>query len=89
MFKKRAHESQGPRIAREVRQALKERLDDPPSITDLCVAVGARERTLHPNCVEAFGRPPAAPIAELRPNAAYRRQFGELPSSTLARARGG
>jgi AraC family ethanolamine operon transcriptional activator len=107
------------RIAREVLRVLKERLDDPPSITELCVVVGARERTLHLSCVEAFGRPPAALLAELRLNAAhralsrpgkdtsvaavsaqfgfahfgrfagvYRRQFGELPSFTFARARG-
>ena len=107
------------RIAREVLKVLKERLDDPPSITDLCIAVGARERTLHLSCVEAFGRPPATLLAELRLNAAhralcrpvretsvtsvavlygfahfgrfaaaYRRQFGELPSVTFAKARG-
>ena len=71
MFRERAHESQGPRIAHEVLEALKEWLDDPPSITKLCVAVSARERTLHPSCVEALS------------------PFGELPSSTFARARGG
>jgi AraC family ethanolamine operon transcriptional activator len=81
--------------------------------------VGSRERTLLLSCVEAFGRPPAALLAELRLNAThralsqpqelirvnavaahygfaqfgrfseiYRRQFGELPSTTLARTRG-
>jgi hypothetical protein len=38
---------------------LHERLNDQPSVTELCVAVGARERTLHLSCLEAFGRPPA------------------------------
>jgi len=107
------------RIARGVLKILHERLDDPPSITDLCLAVGAKERTLHLSCVEAFGRPPATLLAELRLNAThralshpeqetnvtavaalcgfthfgrfaeiYRRQFGELPSVTLANARG-
>jgi AraC family ethanolamine operon transcriptional activator len=107
------------RIARAVLILLHERLDDPPSITDLCVAVGARERTLHLSCLEAFGRPPSALLHELRLNAVhrvlrhpdrqssvtavaaqygfthfgrfaefYRRQFGELPSATLIRARG-
>ncbi|WP_334371287.1 helix-turn-helix domain-containing protein [Bradyrhizobium sp. AZCC 1719] len=107
------------RIARAVLNLLQARLDDPPTITEICVAVGARERTLHLSCVEAFGRPPAALLAELRLNAAhrafshpgretsitavaalygfthfgrfaavYRRQFGELPSATFARARG-
>lgn len=107
------------RVARAVLKILHERLDDPPSITNLCLAVGAKERTLHLSCVEAFGRPPAALLAELRLNAThralshpeqetsvtavathcgfthlgrfaeiYRRQFGELPSVTLANARG-
>jgi AraC family transcriptional regulator, ethanolamine operon transcriptional activator len=107
------------RIARAVLNLLHERLDNPPSVTELCQAVGARERTLHMSCVEAFGRPPAKLLAELRLNAAhrilrhpdrdssvtavaalygfthfgrfaavYRRQFGELPSATFARARG-
>ena len=105
------------RIARAVLSLLRERLDDPPSITELCALVGARERTLYMSCIEAFGRPPAALLAELRLNAAhrallhpaqetsvtavaalygfthfgrfaalYRRQFGELPSVTLAQA---
>jgi AraC family ethanolamine operon transcriptional activator len=108
------------RIAREVLNLLHRRLDDPPSITELCLAVGARERTLHLSCVEAFGRPPARLLSELRLNAihralsrpmkqtnvtavaaqfgfthfgrlasVYRRQFGELPSTTFANARRG
>lgn len=107
------------RIARAVLKILQARLDDPPTITELCLAVGAKERTLHLSCVEAFGRPPATLLAELRLNATqralsrpgqetsvtavaalfgfthfgrfaeiYRRQFGELPSATLSRARG-
>jgi AraC family ethanolamine operon transcriptional activator len=108
------------RIAREVLNLLHQRLDDPPSITELCLAVGARERTLHLSCIEAFGRPPARLLSELRLNAihralsrpakqtnvtavaaqfgfthfgrlasVYRRQFGELPSTTFANARRG
>src|SRR5262245_50236461 len=60
------------RVARAVLQLLQERLDDPPNITELCAAVGAKERTLHLSCVEAFGRPPAALLAELRLNAVNR-----------------
>jgi AraC family ethanolamine operon transcriptional activator len=60
------------RIARAVLSLLRERLDDPPSITELCILVGARERTLYLSCVEAFGRPPATLLAELRLNAAHR-----------------
>ena len=59
-------------IARAVFTVLNERIDDPPSITELCLAVGAKERTLHLSCVEAFGRPPAKLLAELRLNAARR-----------------
>jgi AraC family ethanolamine operon transcriptional activator len=106
------------RIARAVLAILQERLADPPSVMELCLEVGARERTLYLSCLEAFGRPPAALLTELRLNAAhrallrpddgtsvtavaafygfihfgrfaalYRRQFGELPSTTLARAK--
>jgi AraC family ethanolamine operon transcriptional activator len=60
------------RIARAVLNLLHERLDNPPTITELCHAVGARERTLHLSCVEAFGRPPAALLTELRLNAVHR-----------------
>jgi AraC family ethanolamine operon transcriptional activator len=60
------------RIARAVLSLLRERLDDPPSITELCVLVGARERTLFLSCEEAFGRPPATLLAELRLNATHR-----------------
>jgi AraC family transcriptional regulator, ethanolamine operon transcriptional activator len=106
------------RIARMVLEILQQRLDDPPSVTELCLALDARERTLNLSCVEAFGRPPAALLTELRLNAVhrallhpdkitsvtavaahygfthfgrfaaiYRRQFGELPSATFAKAR--
>ena len=107
------------RVARAVLNLLHERLNNPPSITELCLMVGAKERTLHLSCVEAFGRPPAALLAELRLNGVhralsrpeketsvtavaalygfthfgrfaeyYRRQFGELPSVTVLKARG-
>jgi AraC family ethanolamine operon transcriptional activator len=60
------------RVARAVLKLLNARLDNPPTITELCQAVGARERTLHLSCVEAFGRPPAMLLAELRLNASHR-----------------
>jgi AraC family ethanolamine operon transcriptional activator len=105
------------RIARLVLDVLRTSLENPPTVTELCERTGARERTLYLCCMEAFGRPPARLLAELRLNAArralsepaagvtvtrvaalygfthfgrfaesYLRQFGELPSATLARA---
>jgi AraC family ethanolamine operon transcriptional activator len=100
-----------------VLQLLHDRRDRPPSVNEMCEQVGARERTLHLSCVEAFGRSPGQLLLELRLNAArralthpsdglqvtavaakhgfthlgrfaalYARQFGELPSATLAKA---
>ncbi|MBI5129702.1 MAG: helix-turn-helix domain-containing protein [Rhodopseudomonas palustris] len=60
------------RIARQILAILHDRLDDPPDIAELCVAVGTRERTLHSSCIEAFGRSPMALMAELRLNATRR-----------------
>ena len=60
-------------VARAVLKIFHERLDDPPTITELCLAVGSKERALHLSCVEAFGRPPAALLAELRLNATHQR----------------
>lgn len=107
------------RIARLVLDVLRTSLENPPTVTELCERTGARERTLYLCCMEAFGRPPARLLGELRLNAArralsepaagdtvtrvaalygfthfgrfaesYLRQFGELPSATLARAGG-
>jgi len=59
-------------IARAVLRILRERLNDPPNVTDLCELTGARERTLFLSCVEAFGRPPAQLLLELRLNAVRR-----------------
>jgi AraC family transcriptional regulator, ethanolamine operon transcriptional activator len=60
------------RIARTVLEILDARRDNPPSVTELCAAAGARERTLYLSCMEAFGRPPAKLLTELRLNAAHR-----------------
>lgn len=60
------------RIARAAMELLRERLDDPPSLTELCESIGARERTLLVSCVEAFGLPPSKLLAELRLNAVHR-----------------
>ena len=74
------------RIARTVLKLLHERLDDPLSVTELCVAV-VRERTLHLSCVEAFGRPPATLLAELRLNAAHRALIHPGKETTVNRRR--
>jgi AraC family transcriptional regulator, ethanolamine operon transcriptional activator len=71
-------------IARAVFTVLNERIDDPPSITELCLAVGAKERTLHLSCVEAFGRPPAKLLAELRLNAARRALLNPQKETSVA-----
>jgi AraC family transcriptional regulator, ethanolamine operon transcriptional activator len=71
-------------IARAVFAVLNERIDNPPSITELCLAVGAKERTLHLSCVEAFGRPPAKLLAELRLNAARRALLNPQKETSVA-----
>ena len=60
------------RIARAVLELMEDRRDDPPTITEMCALVGARERTLYLSCMEAFGRPPAQLLLELRLNAVQR-----------------
>lgn len=60
------------RIARAAMEALQARLEEPPTVTELCEIVGARERTLYLSCIEAFGRSPAALLLELRLNAVQR-----------------
>jgi AraC family transcriptional regulator, ethanolamine operon transcriptional activator len=60
------------RIARAVLQLLHDRRETPPSVTEMCELVGARERTLFLSCIEAFGHPPAQLSLELRLNAVHR-----------------
>lgn len=60
------------RIARDILSVLYDRLDDPPTVTELCDAVGARERTVFLSCLEAYGRPPSHLLLELRLNVAHR-----------------
>ena len=59
-------------IARRVLQVMHERLDQPPTVTELCELVGAKERTLFLSCIEAFGRPPLQLLLEFRLNAVHR-----------------
>lgn len=73
------------RIARQVLKVLLERLNDPPSIGELCTLVDAKERTLHLSCVEAFGRPPAHLLLDLRLNAAHRALTTPLKGSSVTK----
>jgi AraC family transcriptional regulator, ethanolamine operon transcriptional activator len=74
------------RIARAVLQMLHDRLDDPPSVTEICEHVGAKERTLYLSCVEAFGRPPAQLLLELRLNAVRRALVNPANGTTVTGA---
>jgi len=71
------------RIARSVIEALRDRVEEPPTIAELCGMVGARERTLQLSCVEAFGRSPGALLLELRLNAVQRVLKAPGPETTV------
>jgi AraC family ethanolamine operon transcriptional activator len=71
------------RIARAVLQLLHDRRDHPPTVTEMCELVGARERTLFLSCVEAFGIPPARLSMELRLNAAHRALVRPTKGTTI------
>ncbi len=73
-------------IARAVLQLLHDRRDAPPSITEMCEQVGARERTLFLSCVEAFGRPPAQLLLELRLNAVHRALVHPIKGTSVTSA---
>ena len=60
------------RIARELLVILRENVEQPLTITDLCERTGAKERTLFLCCQEAFGRSPAQLLTDLRLNGARR-----------------
>jgi AraC family ethanolamine operon transcriptional activator len=60
------------RIARELLAILRDNVEQPLTITELCERVGAKERTLYMCCVEAFGRPPQQLLTELRLNGVRR-----------------
>ena len=74
------------RIARAVLQFLRDRRDDPPNLTEICENVGARERILYLSCVEAFGRPPAQLLLELRLNAVRRALINPLERENVTSA---
>lgn len=61
------------RAARAAEEVLRARLDDPPSLAELCQATGASERTLHAAFQDCYGLPPKRYLRVLRLNAARRR----------------
>ncbi len=61
------------RIARKAEEVLRARLDDPPSLTELCQLTRAGERTLHAAFRDAYGMAPLRYLRNLRLNAARRR----------------
>jgi AraC family ethanolamine operon transcriptional activator len=73
------------RVARAAEEVLRARLDDPPSLRELCEEVGAAQRTLHHSFQEAFGIAPKSYLRALRLSAAHRRlRRGEGPVTTVA-----
>jgi AraC family ethanolamine operon transcriptional activator len=59
-------------IARRTEELLRARLDEPPSLCELCEVLGVPERTLHHAFHEAFGMRPKAYLRALRLSAAHR-----------------
>jgi AraC family ethanolamine operon transcriptional activator len=74
------------RIARRVEHFARARLDDPPSIRDLCAATACTERSLHHAFLESFGMPPARYLRILRLNAARRALLSGHAGSVTAAA---
>jgi AraC family ethanolamine operon transcriptional activator len=61
------------RVARAAEEVLRARLDDPPSLTELCDALNVPERTLHAAFQEGFGMAPKVYLRALRLSAAHMR----------------
>jgi AraC family ethanolamine operon transcriptional activator len=61
------------RVARAAEELLRARMDDPPSLRELCELLRVPERTVHHAFQEAFGLRPRAYLRSLRLNAAHRR----------------
>jgi len=72
-------------LALQVDALLRARLDQPPSLGEICRLLGAAERTIHIGFQEAFGVAPKAYLRALRLNAARRRlRSGQGPVTTVA-----
>lgn len=72
------------RVARAAEAVMRERLDDPPSLRELCELIGVPERTLHHAFQDSFGMAPKAYLRALRLNAAHRRLRRGLGTVTEA-----
>jgi AraC family ethanolamine operon transcriptional activator len=77
-------------LARRIETLLRERIEDPPGIRELCEATGATERTLHLAFRDAYRMAPVAYLRRLRLNAVRRALVRvEAPSVTEAATRFG
>jgi AraC family ethanolamine operon transcriptional activator len=73
------------RVARAAEEVLRARIDDPPSLRELCELVKVSERTLHLAFHEGFGMVPKAYLRALRLSAAHRRlRSGKGPVTEVA-----
>lgn len=73
------------RVARAAEEVLRSRLDDPPSLRELCEFLAVPERTLHQAFQEAFGIAPKPYLRALRLCAAHRRlRLGKAPVTEVA-----
>lgn len=73
------------RTARLAEEILRARLDDPPSLRELCELAHASERTLHLAFRESFGTAPKTYLRALRLSAAHRRlRHGERSVTEVA-----
>jgi AraC family ethanolamine operon transcriptional activator len=73
------------RVARAAEEVLRARMDDPPSVRELCELLSVPERSLHHAFQEAFGMAPKAYLRALRLSAAHRRlRRGSGPVTAVA-----
>jgi AraC family ethanolamine operon transcriptional activator len=70
------------RVARAAEEVLRARLDDPPSVSELCGALEVPERTLHAAFQEGFGMAPKVYLRALRLSAVHTRLRHGLGSVT-------
>jgi AraC family ethanolamine operon transcriptional activator len=77
------HPAERLRLARRVDEYLRAHRWRPVSISELCAATGARERTLHVACREHLGLPPSAYLRVLRLHGARRDLRALGPATTV------